>query len=273
MGYRLRAEIFNVTSSVPTVALQLRDWKKAREDTQRLMIKAQKRWTKGKELEQRYKTGDLVWLEGRNLWIDWPSTKLARKRYGPFKIGKVLSPVTYQLELPVQWKIHDVFHADLLTPYHETELHGPNFTRPPPDLIDGEEEYEVEEILQSRKAGRGRKVQYLVKWKGYPELDNQWVDWNDLHAEEVIVDFKKKNPDAISHIKEGVIETDKDNNQFPMSNDDHSTPPFAVISPADMPSEVRQLFLDWQPTVPSSWTTPPESEGEDTTVSTGSSPI
>ena len=118
------------------------------------MIKVQKKWTKGKELEQRYKTGDLVWLEGHNLRIDWPSVKLAPKRYGLFKIGKALSPITYQLELPPQWKIHDVFHADLLTPYHETKLHGPNFTKPPPDLINGEEEYEVKEILQSRKFGR-----------------------------------------------------------------------------------------------------------------------
>ena len=67
MGYSPRAEIFDVTSSIPTVALQLRDWKKAREDAQKLMIKAQKKWTKGKELEQRYKAGDQVWLEGRNL--------------------------------------------------------------------------------------------------------------------------------------------------------------------------------------------------------------
>ena len=145
--------------------------------------------------------------------------------------------------------------------------------RPPPDLIDGEEEYEVEEILQSRKFRRGRKVQYLVKWKGYPESDNQWVEWDDLHADEVIADFKKKNRDAISHIKEGVTEIDKGNNQFPMSNNDHSPAPLAIISPADMPPEVRQLFLDWRPTVPSSWTTPPESDGENTTVSTGSSPI
>ena len=58
-----------------------------------------------------------------------------------------------------------------------------------------------------------------------------------------------------------------------MSNDDHPSPPLAVISPADMPPEVRQLFLDWQPTVPSSWTTPPESNSENTAVSTGSSPI
>ena len=271
MGYSPRAEIFDVTSSIPTVALQLRDWKKAREDAQKLMIKAQKKWTKGKELEQRYKTGDQVWLEGHNLQVDRPSVKLAPKRYGPFKIRKVLLPITYQLALPPQWKIHNVFHADLLTPYHETELHRPNFTRPPPDLIDGEEEYKVEEILQSRRFGRGCKVQYLVKWKGYPESDNQWVNWDNLHADEVIADFKKKNPAAISHIKAGGSEAEV-NSKSPMSDNDHSSPPLSVISPADMPPEIRQLFLDWRPTVPSSWTTPPESEGDSTAVSTGSSP-
>jgi hypothetical protein len=52
-------------------------------------------------------------------------------------------------------------------PIYRNGLPGPNYTRPPPDLIDGEEEYEVESILKSRRYGRGRKVQYLVKWKGY----------------------------------------------------------------------------------------------------------
>ena len=273
MGYSPRAEIFDVTLSIPTVALRLRDWKKAREDAQKLMIKAQKKWTQGKTPEQRYKMGDQVWLEGCNLRIDRPSTKLAPKRHGPFKVKKVLSPITYQLELPAQWKIHDVFHADLLTPYRETKLHGANFVRPPPDLINGEEEYEIEEVLQSRKFRRGRKVQYLVKWKGYPDSENQWVNWDDLHAEEALADFKWKNPDAVSHIKAGEERTEDDTTNNPMSDNEHSSPPLTAISGVDLPPEVRQLFLDWRPTVPSSWTTPPESEGEDTTVSTGSSPI
>ena len=273
MGYSPRAEIFDVTSSIPTVALKLWDWKNAREEAQRLMIKAQKKWAKGKVPEQRYQAGDQVWLEGRNLRVDRPSAKLTPKRHGPFKIKKVLSPITYQLELPPQWKIHDVFHADLLTPYRETKLHGPNFTRPPPDLIDGEEEYEIEEVLQSRRQGRGRKIQYLVKWKGYPDSENQWVNWDDLHADEALADFKRKNPDAASHIKGGTSQKAEGNNFTHMSDKDHSTPPLASISGTDLPPEVRELFLNWRPTVPSSWTTPPESEGEDTAVSTGSSPI
>ena len=77
----------------------------------------------------------------------------------------MLSPINYQLTLPEQWKIHVVFHVDLLTPYRETEFHGPNYARPPPDLVGEEEQYEVEQVLDERNYGRWKKKQYLVKWK------------------------------------------------------------------------------------------------------------
>jgi hypothetical protein len=55
------------------------------------------------------------------------------------------------------------------------DSHGPNYERPPPDLIEDEEEYEVDQILDSRKHGREGTLQYLVQWKEYPDSDNQWV--------------------------------------------------------------------------------------------------
>ena len=116
-------------------------------------------------------------------------------------MAQVLSPITYQLTLPEQWKIHPVFHVDLLTPYKETTFHGANYTRPPPDLINNEEEYEVEEILDSRVRGRKRQVQYLVKWVGYPDSDNQWLNADQLMADEAIQDFKERRPGAITHIR------------------------------------------------------------------------
>ena len=83
----------------------------------------------------------------KNLKIPYQSRKLAPKREGPFKIKEVLGPVTYQLTLLTQWKIHDVFHACLLSPFKETELHGTNETRPPPNLVQGNEEFKIEAIL------------------------------------------------------------------------------------------------------------------------------
>jgi hypothetical protein len=37
-----------------------------------------------------------------------------------------------------------MFHALLLTPYVENEVHGPNYERPPAELTEQEEEWEVE---------------------------------------------------------------------------------------------------------------------------------
>ena len=64
-----------------------------------------------------FKKGDQVWLEGKNLKTLYESKKISPKREGPFEIQEVLGPLTYRLTLPVQWKIHPVFHAALLTPY------------------------------------------------------------------------------------------------------------------------------------------------------------
>ena len=66
------------------------------------------------------------------------------EREEPFQITEVLPPVNYCLRLLVGWKQHDVFHAGLLTPYRENGTHGPNFTRPPPETIDDDKEWEVE---------------------------------------------------------------------------------------------------------------------------------
>jgi hypothetical protein len=80
-------------------------------------------------------------------------------------------------------------------------MHGPNFTRPTPELVDGEEEYSVEKILDSRHFGRRRRLQYLVKWEGYPDAENMWVDKDDVFADDKVREFKASNPDASTHIR------------------------------------------------------------------------
>ena len=119
----------------------------------------------------RYNLGDQVWLKETYLKVQYQSSKLAPKRYGPFQIVKVVSLVAYCLQLPITWKIHDVFHTSLLSPYCKMTTYRPNFSWPPPDLISGEEEFEVKSILNHQCHRRSRTLQYLVKWRGYLYLD------------------------------------------------------------------------------------------------------
>jgi hypothetical protein len=169
MGYNPCTDWTSAPSPLPQVTLCLDQLKQAREMAQQLMIKAQQSWVKHRDMP-KYKEGDQVWLEGKSLHINQPTAKLVPRRHRPFKVVQVMSPVNYCLELPTQWSIHPVFHIDLLTPYKETITHGPNYQHPLPDLVNGEEEYSVEKILDSRLYGRRRRLQYLVKWDGYPGL-------------------------------------------------------------------------------------------------------
>jgi hypothetical protein len=86
-----------------------------------------------------------------------------------------------------------------LLPYHETKEHGHNFTEPPPKLIEGQPEWEVEEILNSRQYRR--KLQYLIKWKGYSKAHNSWELKENVSAPVLLTAFHGNNPGAIRVIK------------------------------------------------------------------------
>ena len=144
----------------------------------------------GKTPSAQFAIGDQVWLEGTHLKLPHQSTKLAPKRYGPFKIRKQVNLVMYQVMLPTTWQIHPVFHASLLSPYSETDAHGPNYSRPPPNLI-GEEFYEVEQIWDHRHHGQSRTLQYLIKWKGSPKSDNTWEPADLVIAPDLLREYHK----------------------------------------------------------------------------------
>ena len=99
-----------------------------------------------------------------------PSRKLNPVWYGPLKVLKQISPVSFQLELPPHCNIHNVFHVDRLKVW--TEALNPQL-RPRKLPAVRDDEYEVEMILDERVRNRTRE--YLVKWKGYSELfDSTW---------------------------------------------------------------------------------------------------
>jgi len=112
-------------------------------------------------------------------------------------------------------RIHLVFHNSLLKPYIETSAHGPNFTRPPPEIVGGEEgHYEIEKILQSQPTRNKKSTEYLVHWKGYTNADRTWVPAKELtHAKELVQEFlsRRKPKEGIRVLqaqqkpKEGIL--------------------------------------------------------------------
>uniref|UniRef100_A0A0W0G0B7 Reverse transcriptase-rnase h-integrase n=1 Tax=Moniliophthora roreri TaxID=221103 RepID=A0A0W0G0B7_MONRR len=165
MGYhpRLLPTVFKKTT-IPSVEERLQELKR--------MIQREKQ-----KLDV-FEEGQKVWLEAKNLAMGYPSKKLAPKREGPFKVLKVLGPVMYKLDLPHQWKIHPVFHAALLSPFKQTKAHGPSFTEPPPDLIEGFKEYEVEAVVGHRPKKRPRE--FLVSYTSYDSSHNRWIQMEGM---------------------------------------------------------------------------------------------
>ena len=119
--------------------------------------------------------------------------KLALQRTGPFKIlGTAGNGKALHLELPESLKIYPVISTIHLTP---AEVPGSDpFEReivpPPPDIIEGEEEYEVERILRHRVVRN--KMQFLVRFKGYGELHDRWYDEQELrrNSSELVNEYK-----------------------------------------------------------------------------------
>ena len=99
--------------------------------------------------------------------------------------------MAYRLELPAGWQIHPTFHASHLKAY----IRHPEFERevepPPPVLVDGELEYEVEAILRHR--GKGAQRRYLILWKGYPLSEATWeLEFHLLNAPNILADYLRR---------------------------------------------------------------------------------
>ena len=139
---------------------------------------------------KKFEVGDKVWLDARNLHLK-TTRKLTPRRLRPFEIIEEISPVVYKLRLLSAWRIHDVFHASLLTPQVITPKYGIPPEPPLPELVDGEPEYEVKNILRHKTVGRQRELRYLVQWRGYSRAESTWEPEEHLrNAPEVLEAYK-----------------------------------------------------------------------------------
>ena len=91
-----------------------------------------------------------MWLLPRNIHTTRPFKKLDWKKIGPFKIRTKISSNGYELDLPLSLRIHNTFHISLMEPYEDKKFSSQMQEHPPPIQIEGEDEYELDEIIDSR---------------------------------------------------------------------------------------------------------------------------
>jgi len=164
-------------------------FKQLKENLKKASAKQEKFANKHRIQPPEFKVNDKVWVNS-SLIIRNKNKKLKPRKLGPYKIIKKISPVSYKIKLPNDIRIHPVIHVSELEPYYEDKF-GRKQKPPPPIKINEEEEYEVEEILDKRK--HYGKIQYLIKWKGYPLSEASWEPESNLNCPELLKSFNKSN--------------------------------------------------------------------------------
>jgi hypothetical protein len=165
-------------ANLPAVEKFLKNFKTVWDRTGAAIRKAQvvsKKQANKKCRPLEFDVGDRVLLNSTNIYLAGQSSAKLRDRYiGPFVISEKKLSLVYRLDLPSgHYGLHPIFHVSLLKPCLPPTQYSPADTRPSPVFTtDGTLEYEVDKILGERR--RGRRVEYLVSWKGYPTEDNTW---------------------------------------------------------------------------------------------------
>ncbi|KAI4313152.1 hypothetical protein L6164_026156 [Bauhinia variegata] len=135
-----------------------------------------KKWVDTRCCPLEFKEGDMVLLkllpnQFKSLWKEYKG--LVKRYEGPFPIIKRVGKVTYQLQLPPRLKIHSVVHVSLLKKYNiDEEVPSRNISTHAPTAVITESDREEEKILSHqviRKRTMPPNIEYLVKWKGFPD--------------------------------------------------------------------------------------------------------
>jgi len=150
-----------------------------------------------------FRPGDLVWVDGRNWRTARPSRKLENKHHGPYRVVRTIGMYAYELDIPATIQKHRTFLVSLLHAAADDLLPGQVVPQPLPVVVEGEEEWEVEEILDSRRA-RGQ-LQYLVKWRGF--ADPMWEREENLVEVEVVDIYHGGYPERPAPVRAALVGT------------------------------------------------------------------
>ena len=144
--------------------------------------------------------GEKAYVKSKFFRTTRPSAKLSDKNFGPYEILAKAGSHSYTLRLPDTIRgHHPVFHVSMLEPETPNEIPNRVQSPPPPVEVEGELEYEIAEVVDSKiDRRRACKLLYLARWLGYENTEDEfsWLPATELeHAKELISDFHSAYPD------------------------------------------------------------------------------
>ena len=142
------------------------------------MINAQTKYYNWKHKFKFFNVDDLVMLSAKNLKQKKLSKKLSNKMIELFHIQKLINKQTYNLDLSIIYKVYSVFHVFLLESYNRRLNDDSILNYLVLKLIDDEQEWKIEKILQKRK--RKKILYYKIQWKEYLIEYDQWILSEDM---------------------------------------------------------------------------------------------
>lgn len=154
------------------------------------LAKAARRMKKFADRSRRptnYQPGDLVLVKfnARQFKaLRRVNPNLVRKYEGPFEIVAKVGKISYRLDLPPSFRIHPVFHASVLKPYHEDKGDpSRGQSRRAPMTVTASYDRDIEAILDYQalqRRGQPADATFLVHWKGQSPDEATWESYEDL---------------------------------------------------------------------------------------------
>ena len=180
-------------------ALEIVTQTKAVQDLARQNAMAAQKRQEGQANKKRrpvdFGINDFVFLKKKGFTTTAPTTRLDSQYAGPFKILEERGH-SYVLDMPASFKGKNLFHADRLRRAAMNPLPQQHQDPPPAEEINGEAEFEVEQILASRLSGRNKTLQYQVSWQGYDPDDTWYPARNIKNAPIALDNFHQRYPEA-----------------------------------------------------------------------------